>query len=58
LVVTVSLVTSAPVEAKVEGHVWRASDAAVAPGTRAWTDYRVQSVVLAAITITVVLWWW
>jgi hypothetical protein len=58
LVVAVSLVTLAPAKAKVEGHVWRASDAAVGPGTRALTDYRVQSVVLAAITMAVVLWWW
>ena len=58
LVVGVSLVTAAPDFAQVEGHVWKASDADVAPGTPWFRNYKWQSLALLAITSVVVVWWW
>lgn len=58
LVIVTSLLTPAPSPEKVEGHVWRKRDAAVEPGTPWYVDYRVQSVALAAVTLSVVVWWW
>jgi SSS family solute:Na+ symporter len=58
LVVGVSLLTPAPSEQKVEGHVWRPSDAAVALGTPWYRDYRYQSALLGLLTLGTVVWWW
>jgi SSS family solute:Na+ symporter len=58
LVVSVSLATPAPTAAKLEGHVWRPSDAVVAADTPWYRDYRWQAVLLALITLAIVIWWW
>jgi len=58
LVVGVSLATAPPDAEHVEGHVWNASDADVAPGTRWFRSYKVQSLGLLAVTLCMVLWWW
>ena len=58
LVTGVSLATPAPPRERIEGHVWKPADAAVSPGTRSLSDYRLQSVALLAITLGLVVWWW
>jgi SSS family solute:Na+ symporter len=58
LVVGVSLVTPAPDLQALEGHVWRRSDADITPGTPWYFSYKLQSVVLLALTAAVVAWWW
>jgi len=58
LVVGVSLLTPPPPEQKVQGHVWRPSDAAVAIGTPWYRDYRYQSALLGLLTLGTVIWWW
>jgi SSS family solute:Na+ symporter len=58
LVVVASLLTPAPVPKKVEGHLWRPQDAAATPGQRWYENYRIQSLGLIIVTITLVVWWW
>lgn len=58
LVVGASLATPAPNDSDIEGHLWHRSDALVAPGTPWYRDYRFQSGALAALTLSVVIWWW
>lgn len=58
LVVGASLLTPAPAASEVEPHLWRRSDAAVAPGEVWYRDYRLQAVALATITLALVVWWW
>jgi len=58
LVIVASLLTPAPAASKIEGHMWRLSDAATKPGQRWYGDYRVQSAALLTVTLAVVVWWW
>jgi SSS family solute:Na+ symporter len=58
LVIIASLLTPAPAASKIEGHMWRPSDAATKPGQRWYKDYRVQSAALLMVTLMVVVWWW
>jgi SSS family solute:Na+ symporter len=58
LVVGVSLLTPPPAAADIEDHLWRPADGTVRHPTSAWADYRLQSAALAAITLSVVIWWW
>jgi len=58
LVVGLSLATTPPAAHRIEGRVWRPSDAAVVPGTPRHRDYRWQSLALGPLTLAAVTWWW
>jgi SSS family solute:Na+ symporter len=58
LVVAVSLATPPPDATHIEGHVWKPADAAVAPATRWFANYKHQSLALLALTTALVAWWW
>ena len=58
LVVAASLATPPPDPAVIEERAWQPSDAAVSAGTPPYRDYRWQAVLLGAVTLAVVIWWW